>query len=607
MGTKSAAQEKRQHPRFRMALPCRIEGLDCVIQDVSVQGLRLSSAQPLPVGTTRDLVLRTRLEDGSERVARVTATTRWCRPNPAGGYFLGMEVSAPERGEEAEFLSFLFHGAAQANAEKETELIELENYRDLVEKSGDPILVVQDGVIVFSNPAVFDVFGFLPAELKGLEFSRLVLSGSHSGASAIAQPTLAGEGVGLNAYTLRKADGQPIDVEIRSRPILYHNREASLSVLRDLTERGEFERMLVQVERLKVLGELSAGIAHDVNNSMMSILGAVELARLNQERTPEALRLIAAAAQDGATTIRRIQDFSRLREERNFVAFDVSDIVSDAKLLTRPIWQEDAQAQGRTIRIVEDLAEGAFIQGNASDVRQTVINLILNAVDAMPQGGEIGLTTEVGPETVTVSVRDTGVGIPEDVRDKIFDPFFSTKGERGSGLGLSTVYGMMAKHDGSVALETAENEGTTIRLRFPRSCSAEPAQAEPEPSRPTASLRLLVVDDDPKVLGLLSDLLDSLGHTAITANNGEEGLLRFQAERPDVVLTNLSMPGMNGLAFAKRVKVARPEIPIILITGWIRKLDESVLEESGIRFVMMKPFGGQEVTSMLNFVTASTH
>ncbi|MBI2881244.1 MAG: response regulator [Candidatus Tectomicrobia bacterium] len=606
-GSEESHRDRRRSPRLPAVFPCQVEDMECEIRDISYAGLRFYSKKPLDPDTVKDLTLPVKDESGAERKLHVRANIRWCEQTSSGEYMVGAEVSAASREEEAEFLAFLFRSTARAYLDKEAKLIELEGYRSLVEMAANPILVIQDGKIAFSNQAAVEMFGFTSEELQGMEFNSLILSGPHATDSPSSLLTPIAEPPDPYYYTLQKANGGSVDVEIRSRSILYAHKMATLSILHDLTARKKFEQMLVQVERLKVLGELSAGIAHDVNNSLMSILGAVELIRSKglDEHVTAALRTIKTAALDGATTIRRIQGFSRLRGEKNFVAFDVNQVVSDAKLFTRPKWKKEAEARGLTIGVQEVTAEEVVIQGNPSDVRQAVINLILNAVDAMPRGGQIELRTEADQETVTVLVRDTGTGIPAEIRDKIFDPFFSTKGERGSGLGLSTVYGIMAKHKGSVTVESAEGRGTTVRLLFPRAHPTEPGEVSEEDADRIPPRRVLVVDDDPKVLGFMADLLKSMGHTVITASTGEEGLRKFYADPPDIVLTDLSMPGITGVTLAKRVKAARPEVPVVLVTGWIQDIEPAELEEAGIGRVLTKPFGRQEMVSMMKAVAAT--
>jgi signal transduction histidine kinase/CheY-like chemotaxis protein len=349
---------------------------------------------------------------------------------------------------------------------------------------------------------------------------------------------------------------------------------------------------LVRAEKLRALGQMSAGIAHDLNNMLAAILGQVELLRLRTQDSEiqESLRMLETAATDGAHVVRRLQDFARQRGRSPLTPLDLADVVADSLEITRPRWRDEIQRQGRFIDIQFRLGDIPPIMGHAPEVREILINLILNAVDAMPQGGTLTFTaasvpapsdrpkdgaaeaqlplTE-DPAWVELHVADTGVGMSEEVRKRIFDPFFSTKGGRGTGLGLSVVYSIMERHGGRIAVSSAPGWGTTVTLHF-QAARAVPGNAEPAVSRQTGVVpkRLLLVDDDPMVRGTLTSLLRAAGHTVTEADGGAAGIALLGRDAIDLVLTDLGMPEVTGWEVAAAVRARSSRTPVVLLTGW---------------------------------------
>ncbi|MBI4591374.1 MAG: GAF domain-containing protein [Candidatus Rokubacteria bacterium] len=347
---------------------------------------------------------------------------------------------------------------------------------------------------------------------------------------------------------------------------------------------------LVRTEKLRALGEMASGVAHDFNNLLSSILGRTQLLlrRVDDPKLSQWLQVIEQAATDGARTVRRIQEFARVRRDQPFVAVDLNRMVQEALEVTQSRWLEEAQSRGVTIEVVTNLAAIPPIAGDPTELREALTNLILNAVDAMPDGGTLSLSTRADEETATVIVSDTGIGMPAEVQPSIFDPFFTTKGPKGTGLGLSMTYGIVSRHRGQVAVESAEGRGSTFRLTFPVS------QAAPEPPRPASlpavsPMRCLVVDDEQRVLEVLGDVLAAGGHSAVLVADGAAAIERFRAEAFDLVLTDLAMPGVNGWQVARAVKDRAPSVPVLLITGWGVELPPEQLRAHGVDAVLSKP------------------
>jgi signal transduction histidine kinase len=236
-----------------------------------------------------------------------------------------------------------------------------------------------------------------------------------------------------------------------------------------MTESKRLRERLSETEKLRALGELASGVAHDFNNLLGAILGRSQLLR-RRKMAPDVdhdLAVIEKAAQDGRETVRRIQEFSRTRRDKKFENVELGEILSDALEITKTRWKDDALLRKVDIKPALSAAAVPPILGNASELREVFTNLILNAVDAMPQGGRLELSCRREGERVIAIVADTGVGMTEGIRQNIFDPFFTTKGARGMGLGMSVVYGIVTRHGGKIEVETALGKGTKFVLEFP--------------------------------------------------------------------------------------------------------------------------------------------
>lgn len=350
------------------------------------------------------------------------------------------------------------------------------------------------------------------------------------------------------------------------------------------------QQAVMQQERLRALGQMASGIAHDINNAISPVMIYTEHL-LEQEqnlgsRSRGYLETIQRAIGDVAQTVSRMGEFYRQREPQLVLApVDVNLLAQQVADLTRARWNDMPQKRGIAIGIRMELAPDLpAVMGVESEIREALINLIFNGVDAMPGGGVLTLRTssaELKPSSpelgtlrnVDVEVGDTGVGMDEETRNRCAEPFFTTKGERGTGLGLAMVYGIVQRHGGDIAIESSVGRGTIVRLRFPGSAQVAP-QGQFEIARPVPSrLRILVVDDDPVLLKSLCDTLACDGHVVVTASGGQEGVDAFRkaqkSSQPfDVVFTDLGMPYFDGRRVASTLKHESPSTPVILLTGW---------------------------------------
>jgi PAS domain S-box-containing protein len=345
----------------------------------------------------------------------------------------------------------------------------------------------------------------------------------------------------------------------------------------------------MQEERLRALGQMASGIAHDINNALspvsLYVEAMLESERNLSERARDYLETIQRAVEDVAQTVARMREFYRQREGQLVLApVEVNDLVQQVLDLTHARWSDMPLQHGVVVEAVTQLApELPKIMGVESEIREALTNLVFNAVDAMPRGGVLTLRTRLAQSdtahpAVTVEVVDTGGGMDEDTRRRCVEPFFTTKGERGTGLGLAMVFGMAQRHNAALEIDSAPGAGTTARLVF-----AVPAVVQAEPRLPAGAadvpprLRLLLVDDDPTLLKSLRDTLETDGHFIVAASGGEAGIAAFRAALGGAdpfaaVITDLGMPYVDGRRVAAAVKEASPATPVIMLTGWGRRL-----------------------------------
>jgi PAS domain S-box-containing protein len=366
------------------------------------------------------------------------------------------------------------------------------------------------------------------------------------------------------------------------------------------------QEQLIQTEKLRALGQMSAGMAHDLNNVLAAVLGQVELLQL-QVANPDVqdcLRTLEMAARDGAHIIRRLQDFGRRHPSQPLTPVPLSSVVEQAVDITRPRWKNEPQRRGVAVEIRTSVRHLPPVLGDDAEIREVLTNLILNAVDAMPAGGALEITGRVvdsdgGPDSgrqwVELYVTDTGAGMTEDVRRRVFDPFFTTKGVHGSGLGLSVVYGIMERHGGHIAVASVPGQGSTFTLRFQVATGPVTPKRDRASAQAAVSRRILVVDDEPHVRKTIVGLLRSAGHTVVEAEGSMAALSRLAETPVDLVLTDLGMPDMNGIELAQTIKLQAPTLPVVLLTGWGNRAVRQELTRGTLDSVLGKPVGREEL------------
>jgi CheY-like chemotaxis protein/anti-sigma regulatory factor (Ser/Thr protein kinase) len=308
--------------------------------------------------------------------------------------------------------------------------------------------------------------------------------------------------------------------------------------------------------------------------------------------------VVEQAALDGAQTVRRVQEFTRVRQDERFETLDVNRVLYGVVELTRPAWEAGAKRRGVVVTVHLELKATHTIAGAASELREVFTNMVLNAVDAMPGGGELWISSSDESASVRVQVRDTGVGMDSETRARVFDPFFTTKEVKGTGLGLSVAYGIVKRHHGEIEVHSTPGGGTLFSLTFP--IGAIPVEFGPHANGPPpTALRALVVDDEESVLSVLVEMLRGMGHHVTAALGGLAAIEVLRGDAFDVVFTDLGMPDVNGWDLASLVKARRPGCAVVLVSGWGFQLEEDAAASRGVDRVMAKPFSFSDVEGAL--------
>ena len=383
------------------------------------------------------------------------------------------------------------------------------------------------------------------------------------------------------------------------------------------------QQTVMQQERLKALGQMASGVAHDINNALSPVVGFSELITQTETGLSDAgkkhLNFIKTAGEDIAHIVKRLREFYRPRTGTEpLQSLNLAVIAKHAIDMMQPRWRDIPQVHGINIEMRTDFDPATpEFAGIESEVREALTNLILNAIDAMPKGGAVTVRTR-GTELAgtngepssfaVLEVSDTGVGMDEQTQKRCLEPFFSTKGKRGTGLGLAMVYGVVERHQGKIEIESKPGEGTTMRILFAvRKLKTSDQKEEPESDEAPPPLRILCIDDEPALRTLVQEILENDGHKIEMADGGQAGIKAFEAAMQrkdpfDVVITDLGMPMVDGHAVARAVK-SKSATPVIMLTGWgaFFKGDGDVPTE--VDGILSKPPRLKEIRSMLRRVT----
>jgi PAS domain S-box-containing protein len=494
----------------------------------------------------------------------------------------------------------------------------------ILEAAGEGIFGLDmTGRIIFINPAAATMLDIDAPKVIGTRVETVLRQLEADGAPIpleewpILAPIADGRARRATDEIFARRNGSYFSVDYVTTPMIERSRLTGLVVsFNDVTERhrsaaalqrshrqleeaiGELktaQRHMLQQERLRAVGQMASGIAHDFNNTLSPIVGFSELLLRGPDTADDQrdryLQLINTAAQDAAAVVRRLGDLYRDRPESDMhAASSIARCIEQAVALTQPRWRTQAQAKGVMIDVAADVAEGLpFVAAEGSQMREMLTNLIFNAVDAMPEGGTITLRARPEGDQVVLEVSDTGTGMTDEVRRRCLEPFFSTKGKQGTGLGLALVSTIVERHGGTMAIESRVGLGTTIIARLPRHASEPPPASPSRPQERPRRLRILLVEDEANVRTVVTHQLSSEGHTVDSASNGREGMDKFMSGWFDLVITDRAMPEMGGDQLAAAVIGIAPEKPIIMLTGFGDLMAAKGEKPVGVKAVVSKP------------------
>jgi PAS domain S-box-containing protein len=449
--------------------------------------------------------------------------------------------------------------------------------------------------------------GLTRSVLLGQDFSMIVAAESKDEATAAVQSTLSGEERQFEVRTIC-ADGNVRCMEAHTSPLWHDGSITGVMVfMSDITERKLAQERAARSDKLRALGELAAGVAHNLNNSLTVIQGRAQLLLMRsgaEEGNRKSLEVITQAVTDCSQTLRRLLDFSRRDAGRHAVSVDLSELVTSSVEIARPKWQADAANRTSTIEVRIDAPNPVLAFGDDSELREVVLNLIFNAVDAMPQGGTIGVGTSCVGAQAKMWVADTGSGMSPEVLARIFEPFYSTKGERGTGLGLSASHGIIKHHGGEINVTSELGKGTRFEICLPtREVEIQTVVAEAAPAEPA---RVLVVEDEEKVREVLNDAFRTGGHNVTEATTGAEALKHLNSGDFDLMVCDLGLPELSGLHVARWVKENRPGLPVIIATGFSEMIAEDDFKKARIDEVIRKPYAATNVLARANALIANS-
>jgi PAS domain S-box-containing protein len=448
---------------------------------------------------------------------------------------------------------------------------------DVVRRIGEGVVLTdRTDTIVFANRAFAEMVGVDGDALRGRRWTELLATSQDVAALTrqMRQPIWQGEVLLLTDG----GDPRPVLVSL-STATTADGEVQRIGVFRDVSREHELRFRLIREQKFRTLGSLAAGVAHNINNRLTPVLGWTEMLlerlaadeAIDRDELLHALRVINQGASDSVETVRRLQDYSRPSRVRGPEGVQLRDVLEQLLALTRPQWDNEAARRGIRYEIDLKAEPAPMILAVASEVREALLNILENALAAMPTGGRLTLHVRGEQGRAVVSITDSGRGMTPEVQRLAFEPFFTTRSsEGGSGLGLSLAQEVVHRYRGAISVTSREGLGTTFTLSFPAMSieAARPAAFLPS----LEPMRILAVEDEPEVLDVVRAMLVAAGHSVVSAASGQEALQLFEREPIDVVVTDLGMPGMTGLALAEEVKRRRP-VPVVLLTGWADELD----------------------------------
>jgi PAS domain S-box-containing protein len=472
---------------------------------------------------------------------------------------------------------------------------------DVVRRVDEGVVVADlEDTITFANRAFLEMIGASAEGVTGRRWTEFLATGQDLGAlgAQFRQPGFEGE------LLVLARGGEPRPVHLTLSTVERSGGGLQrIGVFRDLSREHELRFRVIREQKFRTLGSLAAGVAHNINNRLTPVLGWTEMLlerlaageRIDPSEITHALQVIHQGASDSVGTVRRLQEYARPTRVRGPEAVQLREVVEQLLALTRPQWDNEAARHGVRYDIDLRIEPAPPILAVASEVREALLNILENAFTAMPDGGRLTVEIRGHDDAAIVAISDTGRGMSPEVQRLAFEPFFTTRAsEGGSGLGLALAQEIVQRYGGQITLQSRETVGTTFTLMFP--AVAMETTRSPVFLPVLQPLRILAVEDEPEVLDLLRAMLIHAGHTVFGAASGREALALFARELVDLVITDLGMPGMTGLALAAELRRKRA-VPIVLLTGWADELDRETVP--GVDVVLAKPFSRERLFGAL--------
>ena len=477
---------------------------------------------------------------------------------------------------------------------------------NILESARESIYAVDtNGCFKWCNTATMKGLGYSLNDFIGRPLLDMVYEGDRDLVQEKLDAALNGS---PQTYEMRyfSFDGSLRHARVDNSPLVVEGRVTGvLGIARDITEQKEERERAARADKLRALGQLASGVAHDFNNSLAAILGRAQLLRrqVNDPALVRNLDIIQTAAEDAAATVRRIQTFARKSPVKEFEMLDVGGLLQDAVEITRTRWENEARLRGLEYEVNLYAEPGCSTYGSASELREVFVNLIVNAVDAMPRGGKLSITCRLNESRLQLEFSDNGMGMPEEVRQKIFEPFFSTKGAHGTGLGLSVSYSILERHEGSISVTSEHGDGTTFTIDLPAIAAESTGTEDAEDLDHVPALKILVIDDEASVRETLAEMLVAVNHDVQLAESGHKALEKLIRGNFDLVFTDLAMPEMDGWETARAIRKHCPNIRIIMVTGYGPTTPPPIGEEHLVDGIIGKPFDFTQVGAVLTAPT----
>ncbi len=527
---------------------------------------------------------------------------------------LGASDYIVKSGDYLKRLPAIVHRVVQDTMLKE-EKKEVENklreselrYKALLDNMIDVVFTADKELNILSiNLASQRVFEYTSEEIEGLNFLDLIHEEDKEKIIDCIMGSFAGRRELLEGFEfrIRTGSGKIRDVQLNAK--VDYDKKGDVAqiecVARDITGRKEFEQKLFQIDKLNALGLQSSGVAHEFNNILGIILGYLDIIKVEikdtNEKVLDGLKIIESAARDGAEIVDKIQQFSRIRkdDEKAEKLIDLIEVINEAMEFTMPRWRTEAQSKGIEYEIIKNnfTTSKYRTRCNPSELKEVIINVINNSIDAMPNGGKIEFKVMSVGDNIIISISDNGEGISKDIKDRIFDPFFTTKGVKRSGLGLSLSYSIMTRYGGEITVDSCKNKGTIINLKMPLVFSGITIVDDKEKADTAQTANILVIEDEEVILDMMKVLLESRGHNVSVSNDASVGMKMYEDNMYDIVLCDLAMPKLNGWMVAKFIKEydavrKKTKTPVVMITGYELDTESIDYKKEGVDFILNKP------------------